>query len=269
MRVFARSLLVLLIVASAPEKLWSQSLPARVVTSAEYESWKKDLSNWGRWGKDDQIGALNLISPAKRKDAAALVKEGYSVSLAGDADTVQAVDNPNPYNVRMLAIGNDRIEVTYHGIAHTHLDSLAHINDNGVLYNGYTPDRDTVEGRPLEEFHPQREERDFYPRHTDRHSAAQRRCVSGAGHADLCGGPRGVGKEGGNQDISRRRFVRAHGRVGTPQGGWAMASRPSRRRQVSRTRSFGHSLAQAARHRNPRQRSSAICLAREPDGSRA
>ena len=144
MRVFARSLLVLLIAAVAPGKLWSQSLPARVVTSAEYESWKKDLSNWGRWGKDDQIGTLNLITPAKRKEAAALVKEGYSVSLAGDADTVQAVDNPNPYNVRMLAIGNDRIEVTYHGIAHTHLDSLAHINDNGVFYNGYTPDRDTV-----------------------------------------------------------------------------------------------------------------------------
>ena len=144
MRVFARSLLVLLIVAVAPEKLWSQSLPARAVSSTEYESWKKDLSNWGRWGKDDQIGALNLITPAKRREAASLVKEGYSVSLAGDADTVQAVDNPNPYNVRMLAIGNDRIEVTYHGIAHTHLDSLAHINDNGVFYNGYTPDRDTV-----------------------------------------------------------------------------------------------------------------------------
>ena len=87
-------------------------------------------------GKDDEIGALNLITPEKRKQAAGLVKEGFSVSLAGDADTVQAVDNPNPYDVKMLAIGNDRIAVAYHGIAHTHLDSLAHINDNGVFYNG-------------------------------------------------------------------------------------------------------------------------------------
>ena len=44
--------------------------------------WKKDLSNWGRWGKDDEIGALNLITPAKRKQAAALVKDGVSVSLS-------------------------------------------------------------------------------------------------------------------------------------------------------------------------------------------
>src|SRR6266700_678275 len=144
MRAFAQSLLVLLIVGLAAGKLSSQTAPTHVVTAAEYESWKKELSNWGRWGKDDQIGALNLITPAKRKEAAGLVKEGFSVSLASDADTVQAVDNPNPYQVEMLAIGNDRIAVRYHGITHTHLDSLAHINDNGVFYNGYKPDQDTV-----------------------------------------------------------------------------------------------------------------------------
>jgi kynurenine formamidase len=124
--------------------LSSQTAPAHAVTDSEYERWKKDLSNWGRWGKDDEIGALNLITAEKRKQAAGLVREGFSVSLAGDADTVQAVDNPNPYDVKMLAIGNDRIGVAYHGIAHTHLDSLAHINDNGVFYNGYKPDADSV-----------------------------------------------------------------------------------------------------------------------------
>ena len=116
----------------------------RIVTEAEYDRWKKELSNWGRWGKDDQIGALNLITPAKRRQAAALVKEGFSVSLAGDADTLKAVDNPNPYEHTMLGIGSDRIAVGYHGIAHTHLDSLAHINADGVFYNGYTPDAATV-----------------------------------------------------------------------------------------------------------------------------
>src|SRR5882672_10948139 len=144
MRAFALSLLVLLMVGLAGGKLSFQTAPARVVTDAEYERWKKELSNWGRWGKDDEIGALNLITPEKRKQAAGLVREGFSVSLAGDADTVQAVDNPNPYDVKMLAIGNDRIGVAYHGIAHTHLDSLAHINDNGVFYNGYKPDADSV-----------------------------------------------------------------------------------------------------------------------------
>ena len=60
------------------------------MAKAEYERWKKELSNWGRWGKDDQLGAMNLITPAKRKQAAALVKEGFSVSLARDADTEKA-----------------------------------------------------------------------------------------------------------------------------------------------------------------------------------
>src|SRR5436190_10149923 len=118
----------------------SEDANSHVVTEAQYEGWKKELSNWGRWGKDDEIGALNLITPAKRKQAAALVKDGVSISLASDADTAKAVDNPNPYEVTMQGIGADRIAVNYHGIAHTHLDSLAHINEKGVFYNGYTPD---------------------------------------------------------------------------------------------------------------------------------
>ena len=68
----------------------------RHVTKADIERWKKELSNWGRWGKDDQIGALNLITPAKRKQAVALVKEGFSVSLSRDMDTEKSVENTNP-----------------------------------------------------------------------------------------------------------------------------------------------------------------------------
>ena len=110
------------------------------VTETQYEQWKTDLSNWGRWGEDDEIGALNLITPAKRLQAVALVEDGVTVSLAGDADTVEAVDNPNPYEHTMLGISSDRIAVRYHGIAHTHLDALAHVNADGVFYNGYQPD---------------------------------------------------------------------------------------------------------------------------------
>lgn len=147
MRAFAGSLLMLLMVVLAADRSSSQAVaPAKdhTVTEAQYERWKKDLSNWGRWGKDDQIGALNLITPAKRKQAATLVKEGFSVSMEGDTDLVKAVDNPNPFELKMLTIGSDQIAVNYHGIAHTHLDSLAHINDNGVFFNGYKPDAETV-----------------------------------------------------------------------------------------------------------------------------
>ena len=131
-------ILAISIGAQAPE-----SVPPRV-SRAEFERWKTQLSNWGRWGKDDQIGALNLITPAKRRQAAALVKEGVSVALSRDADTVKAIDNPDPYEHRMIAIGEDRIAVAPHGVAHTHLDSLAHWHDGGVFYNGYKPDAATV-----------------------------------------------------------------------------------------------------------------------------
>ena len=52
----------------------------------------KEVSNWGRWGPDDEMGASNLITPAKRKQAAALVKEGISVSLAHDVIQEDAPD---------------------------------------------------------------------------------------------------------------------------------------------------------------------------------
>src|SRR5262245_52848787 len=78
------------------------------VTKAEYEKWKTELSNWGRWGKDDQLGAINLITPAKRKQAASLVKDGVSVSLAGHVNTERAVDNGEPYQHVMTQAGAGR-----------------------------------------------------------------------------------------------------------------------------------------------------------------
>ena len=52
----------------------STQSPEHKVTPDQMKKWEKELSNWGRWGKDDQLGAINLITTAKRKQAAALVK---------------------------------------------------------------------------------------------------------------------------------------------------------------------------------------------------
>ena len=134
-----KRLLVLVLAIALPTTVATQQ-----TTRAEFERWKTELSNWGRWGKDDQIGALNLITPAKRRQAAVLVREGISVSLSRDADTVKAIDNPDPFEHSMLTTGTDRMGVIPHGVAHTHLDSLAHINYDGVFYNGYKPDADAV-----------------------------------------------------------------------------------------------------------------------------
>ncbi|MEE8305666.1 MAG: cyclase family protein, partial [Gammaproteobacteria bacterium] len=117
----------LVVVTMATAALLSQVQAANEPTSqADIERWMTELSNWGRWGEDDQLGAANLITPAKRKQAAGLVKAGVSVSLARDPRTEKAIDNPNPYEHTMLRFGEDETatgsgdvySVSYHGLAH-------------------------------------------------------------------------------------------------------------------------------------------------------
>ena len=113
--------------------------PAKL-TKAEVESMMKELSNWGRWGKDDQTGAYHLITPAVRKAAAALVKDGVSISLSRRLDTEKALDNATPFASRPIRDGDfamDEYTVAYHGSAHTHMDSLGHMWVASKGYNGF------------------------------------------------------------------------------------------------------------------------------------
>ena len=126
--------------------------PAHHATKADIEKWMTELSNWGRWGKNDQIGTANLITPAKRREAAALVKDGDAISLAHDALMEKAPDNPDPFIRKMLYTGAhpngdwfmDQYTVLFHGLAHTHMDSLAHTAWHGKMYNGF-PQLDVTE----------------------------------------------------------------------------------------------------------------------------
>ena len=59
----------------------------------------KELSNWGRWGADDELGAANLITPAKRKQALALATQGLPISLAHDVAQEIAADAPSSWSV--------------------------------------------------------------------------------------------------------------------------------------------------------------------------
>jgi kynurenine formamidase len=113
-----------------------------LVTQAEYDRWRAELSNWGRWGEDDELGTLNLITPEKRRAAAALVKEGVTVSLASTVQTVGAVDVPCPAQWAMLTASDagatDQIAFPcIHGAGTTHLDSFAHRFFDGKMWNGY------------------------------------------------------------------------------------------------------------------------------------
>ena len=65
--------------------------------AAEFDEMFNKISNSGRWGKDDQLGAANLMTDAKRKQAGALVKSGISVSLAHNLLTEVADDNASPF----------------------------------------------------------------------------------------------------------------------------------------------------------------------------
>ena len=83
------------IAAAIVDHAASQGLPSRpLVSEAQFESWQTELSNWGRWGKDDQLGTLNLITPQKRMAALALVKEGVPVSLSVNTFMQKAADVP-------------------------------------------------------------------------------------------------------------------------------------------------------------------------------
>jgi kynurenine formamidase len=115
------------------------------------------LSNWNRWGKDDQLGAVNLITPVKRKQALSLVKEGVSFSLARNAEVEEAVDNPEPIIRKMTRVGagalpmgigttSDTFFISYHGFIHTHMDALCHVLYNGRMYNGYSQEEVTENG---------------------------------------------------------------------------------------------------------------------------
>ena len=119
--------------------LSGQTPPARAPRNAEeFDQLFKQVSNWGRWGKDDQLGSVNLITAATRKAALALAKTGESVSLAHNPITEKAEDNNNPFEHTMLRGNNmDRYAVSYHGYAHSHIDALCHILYKDQTYNGY------------------------------------------------------------------------------------------------------------------------------------
>src|SRR6266853_6979388 len=101
-----------------------------IATEADFRRAMKELSNWGRWGNDDELGAANLITPAKRKQALNLAREGVPVSLAHDVVQEHAADAPNILERVLGNVGpngtSDRYQYTgtYHGIVHSHLDSL-------------------------------------------------------------------------------------------------------------------------------------------------
>ena len=128
------------------------------LTQADVVRLMDELSNWGRWGPNDQLGAANLITSAKRLEASALVTKGITVSLARRLMTEEAEDVPRPFEHRMLGLPDaaaeapfmgtvsDNYNISYHGYSHSHLDALCHIMHDGQMYNGVLQDTITANG---------------------------------------------------------------------------------------------------------------------------
>ena len=119
----------------------------RVPTKAEVLAYLKEDNNWGRWGGDDQKGAVNMVTDQKRASAARLVRTGKAVSLSREFPKLPAGNNPTPAihymkrNLRGETGGSavDYYGISYHGTATTHLDALCHVWDHNGMWNGADP----------------------------------------------------------------------------------------------------------------------------------
>ncbi len=182
-------------------------------TRADFDQLMKELSNWGRWGKDDQMGAVNLITPAKRKEALRAVKDGVSVSMARKAEIEQALDNPRPIarvmNPRRggnpgspppdISGASDTYTISYHGLVHTHMDAFCHRAYKGLMFNGM-PMTEVTEAGLQQRVNLCLEGRHRHPRRADGYSSIEGCRVPRAGHADLPGRSGCMGQAGASQD---------------------------------------------------------------------
>jgi len=143
LRLFSGTVTVILFGAAAGSLVSGQNARPAIASDADFRRAMKELSNWGRWGEMDELGAANLITPAKRKQALALAREGRSISLAHDIPQEKAADTPTFLDRALVTVAPnvalDRYQYTgtYHGVVHSHLDAVdCHIMVDGKGYNG-------------------------------------------------------------------------------------------------------------------------------------
>ena len=115
---------------------------------------------WGRWGDDDEHGALNLLTPEVVRRAALLAVEGRVVSCGRPLAVRPAADNPRPAEHFMVAAGDvagvggpnelqssgDFVGVAFHGMAVSHIDALCHVFVDKLMYNGFAASDVTSRG---------------------------------------------------------------------------------------------------------------------------
>ena len=121
-----------------------------VPSESDLDALYQSLKTWGRWGTDDQRGALNYLTDERTAAAAGLVRTGEKVSLAHDLATEPRPEHPHPVQHHMLASGDardsngisgyeaarDHLALDVHGLWTTHVDALSHMFVRGEMYGG-------------------------------------------------------------------------------------------------------------------------------------
>lgn len=127
----------------------------------EFTDLAREVNNWGRWGDDDELGTLNLITPDVVRRAAACVRTGKAFSLGiplredgpqtgavpgriNPIHRMTQVNSPFGKDADDIAFSDDVVEMGLQ--AATHWDALSHVSYGGRMYNGFPLDSITQEG---------------------------------------------------------------------------------------------------------------------------
>ena len=105
------------------------------------------LSNWGRWGENDELGTLNYIQHRQLADAVALIREGTAVGCQRQISANPVPAFPREAQRLMVSTGesapkqgegfaSEWLTLHFHGTSITHVDSLGHAFWNGLLFGG-------------------------------------------------------------------------------------------------------------------------------------
>jgi kynurenine formamidase len=132
------------------------------VSAAEFRELFEAVSNWGRWGGDDERGTLNYLTADRVLEAARLVRSGETVTLSLPFPTEPGIDNPVPADHHMtmlpdedvgsgtLRFAKDYIGADYHNPPHSHIDAFCHVSLDNALYNGKPSATVTSEGADVD-----------------------------------------------------------------------------------------------------------------------
>lgn len=119
----------------------------------EVTGYFRSLSNWGRWGDEDQRGTLNLIDDSKRARAAGMIRQGAAVSCS----RVLSPSAPGSGVLHFMIAGaegapahgaggaTDWFGMPIHAPT-THVDALSHVFWEGHVYNGASAKKITTAG---------------------------------------------------------------------------------------------------------------------------